>query len=558
MAQVANDAGGASYTLYGTRISESDAAVVRKYASLNGIPPELIIAVGWAETHWGQTGSRDFILGYGVTSPNKEKYRGFENQIRYGAEKLGRFFRTREVTYNNLLEFNRTEWISDSTEAGLANWARNVYNAYTQLTGRTGSSLVEDNYMQTLASNVKTWFNPEGKCYFTRDLDVARKDDYNDIDPGKFTPEQLVNLMSYDETMYGCRGRFVQAFPTYIMLFIDEGEWVGGRKLWDNFYFYHSLVSIEVVKDRKSPADTAFIQLTNVYGAINHRTVPQEVTEPQLTGLRRFIANLIPGITKHSIEMRKKLLDQLMVTPGARLHIRMGYGASASRLPVVFNGTIVEVNADENVTIVAQGDGHELLNPMIDFKPDDVNNYFRLGNEPVDIIRSIMADRGILFHVNFNIISQLAKYVAGDVVTDAYEFGASNRYGIEHFGIVKKHKPWALSINQAIETFDVMMNVYPTTADRTGELNTTWHKLLTQKPEGSGSNQSTSVSTKKMGNERSIGIWLGNKTPWDVIQTCAKATTGYISAVVPFQFRSTLFFGLPWWPMCIKYRRKKT
>lgn len=38
----------------------------------------------------------------------------------------------------------------------------------------------------------------------------------------------------------------------------------------------------------------------------------------------------------------------------------MGYGATASALPIVFNGTISELEIGDVIEIVAQGDGVEL------------------------------------------------------------------------------------------------------------------------------------------------------------------------------------------------------
>ena len=60
--------------------------------------------------------------------------------------------------------------------------------------------------------------------------------------------------------------------------------------------------------------------------------------------------------------MRQQPLNRARITPGTRVHIRMGYSSNASTLPVVFNGKIAEVSTGEAVEIIAQGDGVELMN----------------------------------------------------------------------------------------------------------------------------------------------------------------------------------------------------
>jgi len=448
---------------------------------------------------------------------------------------------------------------------------------------------------QVDATKKPSWFAPLDSCYFVHPLKEKAYDLHSDIDPTKFTPEQISNMMYHDELAYGGRGRLVQAFPTYLILFIDEGEWVGGRKLWNNFYFYHSLVGISIVKDRKNPADLAYIEVTNTYGALNSQPLTP-TSDTNQSWLGQALKNILPTvIDKKSIDARKRLLDELNINPGTRVHIRMGYGAVASRLPVLFNGTIVEANADEIVTFVAQGDGHELMNTMPGFSDEDKTGLFKFGLTPDSIIRNIMTKRGWGFHFNWpGTLSALA----GDVVGQ-YQYGASSPYGIEHFGTVRKHTTPLTIASQlmgTIQTWDVMLNVYPFTLAG-ADFNEHWKKVATQSAPNAA-NMGTSSGGGTQGNPRDklmgvadrvaqrrggaavyasgpqrpplqvymgdtsiftgpyVSVFLANKTPWDVIKTCTLTADGYVAAVLPFQFRSTLFIGMPFWPVCIRYRRK--
>lgn len=549
-------------------ITDSEWATLRQICDRYGVPPELVAAIGWHETHWGRLGAgrQGYYLGVGVPSqgPVLKSAAGLERQLltrmyytgRPWIESLAMY----PVTYEGVLRFAREVHRPDNPEA----WAESVWSIYSGMLG--GAEREAGAAGGTpLPEGRAPWLVPPERTYFTRPLDPNREDYGSEINPAEFTAEQLLDMTCYSEVMYNCRGRFLQAFPTYLMMFIDEGEWVGGRKLWDNFYFYHSMLSLQVVKDRSSPMDVAFIELTNVYGALNHYTLPQGVQSVH------WIQKLFPAITRQSLELRKKLFTDLMIRPGARVHIRMGYGSLASRLPVVFNGVIVEVNTEDAATFVAQGDGHELLNEIVQFSPKTSTSSTNIGKEPLDIIRHIMCDRGFLFHLNVPMLSRLIAKVTGDVVSQEevgkqYVFGASNTFGIEHFGTVRRDQT-PLVVGKGIKTWDVLMNVYRTNVP-IGRLNRAWRDRLAGVQEDREEDKSWVAAlweegreklqelVQKVFKERNVGIWLGGKTPWDIFRTLARTTTGYVVSVFPFQFRSSLFFGLPWWPVCIKYRRR--
>lgn len=584
-------------------INEKDWDIVCKYADDNRISPHLIAAVGWVETSWGQKGQgRDYVLNYNgppelvisSTLAGRNVLRDFKQQIKYGASALGQFFRNRLINEQTLLQFAkeyRTQtWNIEDKSVNPESWARSVWNAYQEIT-TPGGKLRSDSPQEKLESRgavprnlqlkdsieeVPPWFNPEEKSYFTRWLEPDREDGHSPIDPTEYSYEQIINMMHYNQVQYGCQGRLLQAFPTFLMTFIDEGEWVGGRKLWNNLYLYHSLVSIDVVKERGNPADVAKIELTNVYGALNHHTIPPKMAEMGL--IQKVFHRLFPGITEHSLEMRKQFMKDLMVRPGARVHIRMGYGSSASRLPIVFNGVITEVDTQDLATFVAQGDGHELLNEMTSFGPEDRTGLFRFGNEPTDIIREILCARGKSFHFSSKLLSsvltRLNKDYAHHGLDKDYVFGATNPFGIEHFGTVRKDQHDLINLGKDIKTWDVMTNVYPLTVDM-GELNRHWLDMVYGVNEDDTSSKSLWDRVKEWGSqvvgniddyldelkrkisgEPNIGIWLGEKTPWDVFRIISRCSTGYIPTVFPFQFRSSFFHGLPWWPACIKYRNK--
>ena len=46
---------------------------------------------------------------------------------------------------------------------------------------------------------------------------------------------------------------------------IDEGVRIRWHKLWDNLYGLEAITSVEIVRSRKIAADTAVINISNIY-----------------------------------------------------------------------------------------------------------------------------------------------------------------------------------------------------------------------------------------------------------------------------------------------------
>lgn len=173
----------------------------------------------------------------------------------------------------------------------------------------------------------------------------------------------------YDMLCNDKRGRLVRAFPTYYVVFVDEGRKMGSWKLHDNFYNMNSISSINVVKSRKIATDVCTIVMNNTFNSYTMEadsTTTQQYTD--LYGLRDVFDSIFSPKAyfdkEKRIRLRKTIPDTVVLQPGIRIHVRMGYSGDGSKLPIVFNGKVAELDVNEVATIVAQGDGHELMNPL--------------------------------------------------------------------------------------------------------------------------------------------------------------------------------------------------
>ena len=322
-------------------------------------------------------------------------------------------------------------------------------------------------------------------------------------------PKQFMIHACHDMIVHDARGRMLRAFPTYYMVFIDEGREIGTWRLHDNFYNSMSIMEFTVVKDRKNPADTAIIKLSNMYQA--YHTEEEDRLRIQETSWGDALDSVFsPRNFGKKVEERRKnasVPDNMRLKAGARIHLRAGYGSNATMMPVIFNGVIAEVTAQDTIDIVAQGDGIELMNPVMEQEDvHDLSNdltFWRNGGTPKTIMDSLLNYNGGM------LARKLKDWGRGDILGD-------NPFGIYHFG--------SKEFTDITKNGECCQNIYEA-----------WMKPIWADEE--------SPSNAK--DAPSITMDVFGKTVWDVANVCKSVTPDFICAVAPFNMRSTLFIGAP-------------
>ncbi len=359
--------------------------------------------------------------------------------------------------------------------------------------------------------------------------------------------ETLLKAMCHDMVYYNRKSRMVRAFPTSLFLIVDEGQWLNGKRLWNNYYTYHAIHEVSVIKKKDNPVDLAFIRLSNIYGAFDFSTRmanPNEFGSKSKNVLERIGAvykNLFLDIDSRVVQERTQLLDHIKLKQGARIHIRMGYSACADGLPVTFNGHIASINDGDEIEMVCQSDGAELVNQTVCIDPS--GRELRDGNglpaESWNAFQQVLAARAS--HYWFSVSEDLALLNNQDSL-----------YGIEHFGFVKstategffptmgdflKYMTSNLFNNYKIDmnTYDVMKNVYLGRWDGFPE---------------------TDNTMMVWDNESNLSLNGFGKTPWDIFQAHALFHPEYVCYPHNHGFRSTVFFGMPHWMVKYGYHRK--
>lgn len=342
-------------------------------------------------------------------------------------------------------------------------------------------------------------------------------------------PKTYIPHSYHDMVVNDARGRMLRAFPTFYMCFIDEGREIGQWKLHDNFYNTSSIMNIEVVKSRKIPADTCTITMSNFYSS--YTTENEDYVKTQVATIDQAWNSIFSPsdyfADQETYRQSKPLEIRLRLRQGARIHVRIGYGNNAAMIPVVFNGVITEVDASSTVSIVAQGDGWELMNPIQidknayelahteDFTPGSFDN----GDTPLQIATALFNTKGGLIN------EFLGKHLK-------MNFGTRNPFGIVHFG-----NP---NFRSLVKCGECCQNLYETTAS---------HPIFGGNIDVKAANYDDSVSEEVP----TITFDLFQKTPWDVLNICRSISPDFRLAVIPFGFRSTVFMGSPHFYYCYDY-----
>ena len=374
-------------------------------------------------------------------------------------------------------------------------------------------------------------------------------------------PEQWLLHSFLDMAQSDFRGRMLRAFPTFYMILVDEGRELGFWKLHDNFYNTNSISDIKITKSRKNPSDECFVTMSNIFNTFTDQDEDGKYNY-QYNYTDVFKSIFSPKAYAEDEEIRRKYTQEInkaKIRTGARMHLRLGYGNDASIMPLAFNGVIAQVVEGPVVQLVAQGDGIELCNHILDVDADEDidqimyrsnflgNTLFEAtgGQTPKTILDNLFTTTG----------SWLAKQVKDWSISKYFD---ENPYGIYHFGdrnykdIIQDGEPtqniyemdknpsWgyiAASVKDDVTT-DISGNPNTSNEEEHTAVNETYDPVE-KYDEIFSSDDSASQGPP------TLSFKVANKTIWDIAHICASANPQFITSVAPFNFRSTLFFGRP-------------
>lgn len=411
--------------------------------------------------------------------------------------------------------------------ASISTYAEKIKASYISYEGLSGTENIMRRYFSYLDletyDNNSTWKNYTDPL---RKYSTASKNERIYLKAAE-TPSIYLLHSFYDMVMHDTRGRMARAYPTYYMLLVDEGRNLGMWHLQDNFYDVSSISEFQVVKSRKIAADTANIIMTNLFGTFTSED--EDMKDEYVYTMRDAWNSLFSPRDFYTKEYNRRTnareFNRAKIKPGARVHLRMGYEADASRLPILFNGCVAEVQTQgDMIDIICQGDGVELANPNM-FSPADfddiadlkytdsmfggIYNKFDQDCTPRELLTLPLTSSG-------SWIRDLVKNWSNS------RFFNDNPFGIVHFG--NKY------YNDIFSEGEIVQNIYE------GINKPSWSK---------GGKSSFNESLWELESAPSIKVGKLNKSYWDIMHIAASVSPEFICAVTPFQLRSSIFFGAP-------------
>jgi AraC-like DNA-binding protein len=202
----------------------------------------------------------------------------------------------------------------------------------------------------------------------------------------------------------------------------------------------------------------------------------------------------------------------------------MGYGSNAAKLPIVFNGTVIDAPvSDGYVTLTAVSDGHQLEKPTTTKLVGAGSSYaFQDGG-----ILGTGSDPSLIIKHSLIAATWWDNLTGGNF--------RDHSSGVSNFGEVIFEG--ALRYSAEVE-----FNIY--SSRRT--------KIESGIGELSRFNLVNGIVNWE--NEYNLfSVSVQEPTPWKIMEVCRRACPDFVAAAEPFALRSTAFFGKWWWPYHFTY-----
>ncbi len=353
----------------------------------------------------------------------------------------------------------------------------------------------------------------------------------------------VIEYMYKDSMQYNLNGLLARAFPSYLLVFLDEqSDWVDGQKLWTNYYISRAATDINIHESDDNPIAVAQVSLTNFNGNLTSSDVGESISSAGFDDgdwIRKFMFDATgtifdEKITDKMIALKNTLYDQISLGEGTRVHLRLGYGSNPARYPICFNGTISEIDADEVITFVAESDGCELINEPLTDKTEATNKDLNLGVEVSNIMANLLVARQSDFLFTFD-ATKFFKY--------------KSKYGIEHFGL-NIHDGDESSVTSALISLGEQILFPEGTLTNIIDSSMYYKQYDIVKNIYKGTYEGIPFCKNPYNpadGEFNFRFFCSGKTPWDVMKMCEKAVPEFVAYPRYFGFEARMFYGLPIW-----------
>jgi endonuclease YncB( thermonuclease family) len=246
---------------------------------------------------------------------------------------------------------------------------------------------------------------------------------------------------------------------------------------------------------------------------------------------------------KTSAGINNTNLQDVGLQEGVRVRCLLGNSVISDELGLEFTGRIAAINGKDIIEIYCVSDGHELIQNTIGYEGDEKNREYTLNSDTTDLIKEVLADADEVksfgntkLEVIKNISLNLPEFLGGRSAFDnIYAPTIHPKYSVGSFA--------SGAFNSALSTFSTGFGVGVAFKGLVAMLGlVTLGKLAAAAAVIGGVFEIANVLEKTLYPCKFI---VSKQTLWDVLQELTLRHPGYICAVVPFDRRSTLYFGEP-------------
>ena len=167
------------------------------------------------------------------------------------------------------------------------------------------------------------------------------------------TKDDLIKLGESAYKNFYRENDMLQAFPTFRLYIIEEDSSVSDKLLvFDDFYYYNSVIGFQYHESREQSASTATIQLQNISGTLDgSKRLARRDIDLDSKAKEKELAEIVKDI------------DSIVIRNGINVQLRAGYENNTSELDILLSGLVTDVqytNDNTVCSIVVQSHGVEL------------------------------------------------------------------------------------------------------------------------------------------------------------------------------------------------------
>lgn len=310
-----------------------------------------------------------------------------------------------------------------------------------------------------------------------------------------------------------------------------------------------SIIDIKIIKDQYEAADVMIIRILGTDKSLLTKQNKDPTYDPAVFSWKKLLDDIKSGKST-AIGSGNVNLSDVGLQEGTRIRCLLGNSAVIDELSIEFNGRIAAINGKDVIEVYCVGDGHELIQNTLGYPGESKDRKYTLNSETVDLVKEIIATSDevksfgntklqVFPNIKFNLPDFLGGRSAFDNVFAPSIHPSKN---------LKKFAAGAATTAVGIGTTlgGISYSLWPILLPVVAGVGLTVGKVALLVGAVAVAGAVLSEAYDSISKSLSPAKFVVYKqTIWDVLQELTLRHPGYVVAVVPFDRRSTIYFGEP-------------